>query len=142
MNTGVKIEIQQITATDTLEIRHQVMWPTHPIEYVKLPNDESGRHFGLFVNDELTSIISLFIRGKDAQFRKFATLKKFQGYGYGTLLLKRILQICKEEGIQKLWCNARIDKSEFYLNFGLNPTTNTYTKGGIEFVVLEKTMTN
>ena len=43
-------EIKPITTSETLPIRHKVMWPDKPFDYVKLPKDEMARHFGLFVN--------------------------------------------------------------------------------------------
>lgn len=33
------------TASDTVEIRHQVLWPNKPIEFVLLPEDASGFHY-------------------------------------------------------------------------------------------------
>jgi len=131
-------EIKQINASETLLIRHKVMWPDKPIEYVELPNDEDGRHFGLFVNGELTSIISLFVTDNEAQFRKFATVVEFQGLGYGTILIERIVDLVDKEGIRKLWCNARVEKSNFYERFNFKPTDKKYEKGGIEFVIMEK----
>ncbi len=131
-------EIKQITPSETLVIRHKVMWPNKPIEYVELPDDINGRHFGLFVNGELTSIISLFVENNEVQFRKFATLIEFQGLGYGTILLKNIIDLLKREGIKKLWCNARVEKSKFYEKFSLKPTNKNFMKDGIEFVIMEK----
>jgi hypothetical protein len=40
--------------------------------------------------------------------------------------------------IDRLWCNARVDKTEYYEKFGLTKTDKTYIKGGIDFVILEK----
>ncbi len=131
-------EIKLINASETLLIRHKVMWPDKPIEYVELPNDENGRHFGLFVNGEITSILSLFVEDNEAQFRKFATVVEFQGLGYGTFLLERIIDLVNKEGIRRLWCNARVEKSNFYERFNLKPTDKKYEKGGIEFVIMEK----
>ena len=131
-------EMKQITSSETLPIRHKVMWPNKPIEYVELPNDENAKHFGLFVNGEVTSIISLFTENNEVQFRKFATLKEFQGLGYGTILLKSIIDLVKKEGIRKLWCNARVEKSKFYERFNLKTTDKKFEKGGIEYVVMEK----
>ncbi len=131
-------EIKQINASETLLIRHKVMWPDMPIEYVELPNDETGRHFGLFVNGEMTSILSLFVEDNEAQFRKFATVVEFQGLGYGTFLLERIIDLVNKEGIRKIWCNARVEKSNFYERFNLKPTDKKYEKGGIEFVIMER----
>ena len=131
-------EIKEITSFQTLAIRHKVMWPDKPIAYVEIPNDKDGRHFGLFVNGELTSIISLFVENNEAQFRKFATIIKFQGLGYGSILLESIIDVVKKDGINKLWCNARVEKSNFYERFGFQNTDEKYEKGGIEFVIMEK----
>ncbi len=130
-------EIKQITYSEVLPIRHKVMWPNKPIEYVELPNDKNARHFGLFVNKEMTSIISLFAEGSEIQFRKFATLIEFQGLGYGTILLENIIDLIKKEGIRKLWCNARIEKSKFYERFNLKLTNKKFEKDGIEYVIME-----
>ena len=131
-------EIKQITSSETLLIRHKVLWPNKPIKYVELPNDEKGRHFGLFVNGEIISIISLFIENNEMQFRKFATLIEYQGLGYGTILLKGIIDLTKKERIKKLWCNARVEKSKFYERFDLKPTDRKFGKGGVEYVIMEK----
>jgi predicted GNAT family N-acyltransferase len=131
-------KIKQITASETLLIRHKVMWANKPIAYVKLPNDEDAKHFGLFVNDEITAVISLFIENNEAQFRKFATVVEFQGLGYGTILLKNTIEFIKKEGIRKLWCNARVEKSKFYERFDLKCTSEKFEKGGIEYVIMEK----
>ena len=135
-------EIKQIKSSETLQIRHKVMWPNMPIEYVKLQNDENARHFGLFINGEIASIISLFTENNEVQFRKFATLIEFQGLGYGTILLKRIIDLIEKEGFKKLWCNARVGKSKFYEKFDLKPTDKKFEKGGIEYVIMEKTFAN
>ena len=130
-------EIKQITVSETLQIRHKVMWPDKPITYVELPDDENARHFGLFINDEITSIISLFIKENEVQFRKFATLIEFQGLGYGTILLEKIISLIKKEGVTRLWCNARVEKSKFYEKFNLKTTNEKFKKGGIEYIIME-----
>lgn len=135
-------KIKQITSNETIAIRHKVMWPNMSLEYVKLPNDESARHFGLFVNGEIISIISLFKENNEIQFRKFATLIEFQGLGYGTILLKNIIDLIKKEGITKLWCNARIEKSKFYEKFNLKLASEKFKKDGIDYVVMEQQFNN
>lgn len=131
-------QIKQISVLEVLPIRQKVMWPHKPIEYVKLPNDEIGEHFGLFLEDKLISIISLFIKDGEAQFRKFATLSEFQGSGYGTLLLKQIMDIAQNYGVSKIWCNARVEKSDFYKKFGLSITNQKFQRGEVEYVIMEK----
>ncbi len=130
--------IRQIEAFETWPIRHVVMWPDKPINYVQLKNDMFGKHFGLFVDDKIVSVVSLFGGSKEIQFRKFATLKEYQGRGYGTVLLKHIIEIAKKEGYQKLWCNARVNKTAFYEKFHFKQTNKQFVKGGIQYVIVEK----
>ena len=131
-------EIKKIPFDSTWDIRHKVMWPDQPFDFIQLPNDKDGLHYGLFVNDKLTSIVSAWISKDEAQFRKFATLQAEQGKGYGTKLLTFLLAELETNGINKVWCNARVAKTQFYERFSLHPTEKTYIKGGIDFVVLEK----
>lgn len=112
------------------------MWPDKDIEAVKLKDDKVGRHFGLFIDDELVSVISIFTNTKVVQFRKFATLQNLQGKGYGTLLLKFVMKEVKESGARKLWCNARTNKIDFYKRFGLEKSGKITIKDGIEFVIM------
>ncbi|KKO00828.1 hypothetical protein LCGC14_0122340 [marine sediment metagenome] len=130
-------KIIEITVDETLPIRHRVMWPNKSIDYVKLPNDIEGRHYGLFLNEKLISVISLFITDTEAQFRKFATIKEYQGKGYGSLLLQEIIGVAKNENLSKIWCNARQNKTDFYTKFGMVSTNRTFVKGAVDFVIME-----
>lgn len=130
--------IRTIPYETTWPIRHEVMWPDKPFDYVKIPEDETGQHLGLFVEEELVSIVSVFYSGNEAQFRKFATLVKHQGKGYGSQLLEQLIAKLEAQQIARIWCNARTDKSSYYERFGLMATEETYTKGGIHFVIMEK----
>lgn len=135
----LKPEIAEITAAETLRIRHEVMWPDRTIDYVKLPYDNQGQHFGLFINGQLISVISLFIENQQAQFRKFATLNVHQGKGFGSQLLQHVFFLAEQQQFKRIWCNARTDKSSYYAKFGMKETDNTFKKGGIDYVIMEKT---
>jgi predicted GNAT family N-acyltransferase len=132
------MEIRRISKQMTWELRHVVMWPDKDLDYIKLKDDDNGIHYGLFREGRLVSVISLFNDGDKAQFRKFATLQEEQGKGYGGRLLQYMLDEVKELGIKTIWCNARKNKAGFYEKFGLKQTTETFTKEGIEYVVMEK----
>jgi hypothetical protein len=66
--------MKSIKATDAWEIRHKVMWPDQPFEFVQLKEDQQGLHFGFFIDKKLISIVSCFIADDEMRFRKFATL--------------------------------------------------------------------
>lgn len=130
--------IREIASEETLEIRQKVLWPEKSIEFVKVEEDKEGTHFGLFENDKLVSVISLFYNDNEVQFRKFATLFSEQGKGNGTALLKFVFEEAKKNGAQKIWCNARANKVHFYRRFGMKDTAKKFEKNGIDYVVMEK----
>ncbi len=132
------IIITKIDYRETWHIRQQVMWPDKPLTFVQLANDNLGVHYGLKLNDMTVSIISLFISGEEAQFRKFATLKQYQGRGFGTKLLLEVMRSAKALKVKKIWCNARQDKTGFYEKQGLVKTQSKFNKAGINYVIMEK----
>lgn len=134
----MSIRIEPIQAENTWPLRHEVMWPDRSIDYVKLEKDAQGIHLGLFKNDELIAVISAFIEGTEAQFRKFATKAQEQGKGYGSQLLTYLIKQLLAKNVTRIWCNARVDKSFFYKRFGLTETHHKFAKGGIDYVIMEK----
>lgn len=130
--------IRKITPEEAWPIRHRVMWPDHPFDFVKVEEDPDGLHYGLFVKEELVSIVSLFFKDDKAQFRKFATEVPHQGKGYGTYLLNYLVEQVASIPVSSLWCNARVEKADYYERFGFRKTERTYEKGGIAFVVMER----
>ena len=131
------MEIKAIEASQTWSIRHEVMWPHKPIEFVQLEEDNLGLHFGVFDDEKLVSIVSCFIVGDEMQFRKLATLEEFQGKGIASELLKYILKLAKEKNLKKVWCNARSNKKSFYEKFGMIDTHKNFTKAEQEFTIME-----
>ncbi|WP_138420794.1 GNAT family N-acetyltransferase [Aquibacillus sediminis] len=132
------MKIKKINKEQAWTLRHQVMWPDKPLDYIKVQDDEIGIHYGLFKEDTLVSVVSLFINGNTCQFRKFATQQQEQGKGFGTKLLEFVFKEAKQHGVGKIWCNARENKSTFYKKFGLNKTDDRFEKGGRLYVVMEK----
>lgn len=130
--------VEQIFPSLTWRIRHLAMYPEHPFDFVKLENDFEGVHFGLYLNHELTGVVSLFTEGTVGQFRKLAVLPEAQGEGLGKQLMDYLIDYCHTQKLTKLWCNARVNAKEFYFKFGFVETDKTYTAAGYDFVVMEK----
>lgn len=131
------MKIEQVSLELVWQIRHEVMWPNHPLDFVKVADDLDGTHWGLMVGDECVSVISVFENGSEAQFRKFATLEKEQGKGYGSELLAFVLERLRQKGTKRIWCNARAEKAGFYRRFGMVETADVFEKEGIAYVVME-----
>lgn len=130
------IRIEVIRAEDTLAIRQIAMWADKDIAFVKLKDDLEGQHFGLYRHECLISVISLFSKGDRMQFRKFATRPEYQGRGYGSMLLKEVIERAKTSGFKDLWCNARVSKVSYYEAFGLVMTEETFIKEGQSYVIM------
>lgn len=136
----MKAEIRTILAPFVWPIRQEVMWPDEPLDYVKLPNDDTAIHYGLFIESNLVSVVSLFTTNNEGQFRKLATEISEQGKGYGSQLLSYLMEEVKHQNIHKVWCNARTGKTSFYHKFGLKETAHSFVKNGQSYVVMEKTL--
>jgi len=134
----MSIKITKILPAETWRIRHEVMWPHKPLNYIKLSNDDVGQHFGLWKMNTLISVVSLFFDRDEVQFRKFATLHDEQGNGYGTQLLNYVFNYAFSIGVKKIWCNARVDKVFFYKKFEMSETEHRFSKGGVDYVIMEK----
>lgn len=135
------IQIEQIRFELTWRIRHQTMYPDLPFANIKLNNDIDGIHFGLYAQDELTSVTSLFEIDHVYQFRKFATLCSAQGNGYGTKLLEYVISYIKKNQGKKLWCNSCLSSVSFYKRFGFIETNEYFTGNELAFVKMELKIT-
>ena len=132
------VEIKEIKGEETWPLRFEVMYPDTSIDFVKLPNDDKGMHFGLFNNGELVSVVSLFVESNVAQFRKLATKEPVQGKGFGSDLLNYAFDYAKNLNCTKIWCNARLDKRGFYQKFEMYETSNKFRKNEIDYVIMER----
>lgn len=134
----MKTTITKIEKEKAWELRHKVMWPEKDFDYIKIEDDDVGVHFGLFKENILISVISLFINNEVAQFRKFATIQHEQGKGYGSTLLDYVFKEAERGGVKRIWCNARRNKVDYYKKFGLQEAKYTFIKGGKSYVVMER----
>lgn len=130
-------DIEQITQELTWKLRQKELYPDLPIEAIKLPEDDLGIHLGLFYQNKLATIVSLFEDNNELQFRKLATDKKYQKLGLGSKMINYVLNYAKEKHIEKVWCNARLSATGFYEKLGFVKTDEVFSKGGIDYVIME-----
>jgi GNAT superfamily N-acetyltransferase len=128
------VTIRSIAAADTYSLRQQVLWPDMPLDYVKVPDDDTGHHYGAFRQNELVAVISLFTTPPEARFRKFATRPDCQGQGVGSALLQHVFGEARRMGAVRIWCDARQDSAGFYARFGLQPEGAAFFKGPVAYV--------
>ena len=119
--------IKEIPALETFSVRHPVLRPGKNIETCHFDGDnlESTRHFGLFIDDELAGVASLFKSNSDLfqekeqfQLRGMAVLEKFQKKGIGESLVKYAEENAKSRSGKLIWFNAREVAVRFYEKMG------------------------
>lgn len=132
------MKIDNINHTETLNIRHSVLWPNKPLEFCKLEDDHKGFHYGGFVKGKLVCVASVFIKENSARLRKFATLTQYQNLGYGSKMIKHIITELEESEIEVFWCDARAKKQEFYNRFNLISKGKVFFKSDVEYIVMER----
>ena len=127
--------IKQIEAQDTYPLRSKILRPGKPLSecYFNGDEEENTFHLGAFVNDELVSIASFYMKNSEQildpfqfQLRGMATLEEFRGKGFSTALLKTGFPMIKNNHIQRVWCNARVGAIGFYKSLGFEQVSEEF----------------
>jgi GNAT superfamily N-acetyltransferase len=134
------LHIEQIRPELTWRLRQQVLYPNESLAAMKMDEDAQGLHFGVFVDEKLAGVVSLFQTGNVFQFRKFAILPPMQGKGVGTALLTYIISFATLQGGSRIWCNARSTAVNFYGKAGFVSTGQTFSKNGFDYEIFEKAL--
>jgi len=140
-------QIKEISAEETFPIRLEVLRKNIPIPYEFNGDfDDETFHLGVFKNDKLIAVSSYMkasnknFEGNQYQLRGMATLKEYQGFGAGKLMLEKAVQILKEKNTHVLWCNARIAAVDFYKKQGFQTFGEKFEISyvGEHYVMLKK----
>lgn len=121
------IEIRQITTSETLKLRKNVLKPFLTEAECVNPGDDlpTTYHFGLFLGDQLITIATFikedhpgFFTQHSYRLRGMATNSSFHGQGFGKKLLSHGVEQLEKMGCDFLWFNARIKAFPFYESLG------------------------
>ena len=129
--------IEEIDYNEVLELRHSVLYPNMDIDYAKVENDELGIHLGVREQGVLIAVMSIFLEGRELQFRKLAVLPNFQKKGYGSFLLKWLISYAKEMKFERIWGNARLEALPFYEKLDFKRLDKDFTKNNIKYSIIE-----
>ena len=135
------IHIEQIRPELTWRLRQRILYPEQKLYEMEMEEDNNGLHFAAFKDNTIVSVVSLFAKGADYQFRKFAVDDSLQNMGIGRQMLEHITQFAKTNGAKRLWCNARVTAIGFYIKAGFEHTGQLFTRHGFDYEILEKDLT-
>ena len=137
--------IRSVISEQTYLLRHTVLWPDKPVDYVKVENDAEGHHYGAFIDEELIAVISLFVRQQEnnpgsARFRKFAVHPDYQRKGIGTQLMEYVIAEARRLCASDLWCDARLESADFYRRLDMKAVSEVFYKGSIPYARFSRTL--
>lgn len=133
-------KISEITALETYAVRHAVLRKGKPIESCRFEGDDlaTTKHFGLFENEELAGIVSvfeskseIFDAEKQFQLRGMAVLDLHQKKGFGEKLLQAAENYIARESGELIWFNAREIAVGFYERNGYKKAGNLFEIPGV-----------
>lgn len=142
------LEIKEISAFETIIVRQPVLRFGKPIESCRFEGDDlpTTNHFGLFYNEQLSAVISVFeaksiffLEKNQYQIRGMAVLEEHQKKGFGEALLK----YCEKQIINKsgkiIWFNARETAIGFYEKSEYQKIGSSFEIGdiGIHYVLFK-----
>ena len=107
------LTINHVAPEATVGVREAVLWPGRP-DMCRLAEDAQGLHLAATVNNEVVGVVSLFVDGAAARFRKFAVLEAHRGAGVGSRLLQAAEAEAASAGAAHIDCDARADTAAAY----------------------------
>ena len=142
-------EIKEISAFETIIVRHPVLRFGKPIESCQFEGDDlpTTSHFGLFYEDQLSAVISvfkakniLFLEENQFQIRGMAVLEQHQKKGFGDVLLKYCENQIRNNRVEIIWFNARQTAIGFYEKYQYQKIGDGFEIAdiGIHYVLFKK----
>lgn len=132
------LDIREIDAADTIDLRHKVMWPDRPKSHVILKGDATAIHFGGFMGETLIAVASFFPDDNRHRLRKLAVDDAFQGNGFASALLSHACDHLRQLGSTQIWCDARVSAVGFYTRNGFQIDGDVFEKHGLDYVIARR----
>lgn len=133
-------EIKLITTQDELyeqerQLRNKVLLrpiglPDHAWEM----NDNESWHFVALNENKLIGCVVLFPTNAEktsAQLMQMAVDPDYQGQGIGKLLVAKLLDFSKQQGIKEVTCHSRQNVNDFYHKIGFEIYGEAFVEVGI-----------
>ncbi|MGZ3722271.1 MAG: GNAT family N-acetyltransferase [Bdellovibrionales bacterium] len=128
------MKIRRVTTQEVLPLRGRILRPGLPLEACRYPADPKAVHFGLEIGGALVCVVTAHPEDSPLagacknpwRIRGMATASEVQGRGYGSLVLKALLEWAPTEGIDVLWCNAREKAIPFYERHGFSCVSDLF----------------
>lgn len=132
----MELSVRHISASDTHELRHRVLWPhlaSPEVCIIDIDDRDDAFHVGVFAEGALISIGSFFAlysprleQASQYRLRAMATDPNFRRLHAGDSLITFALEELRNRNIEVLWCDARLVAVPFYEHLGFQKSADTY----------------
>lgn len=134
------MDLVQVITDDLVEIersiRDQVFIDEQDvprnIEYDEF--EENSVHFLIWDGDEYPGCIRYRWAGRDIKIERLAVLKDKRGMGYGSRAMRRMLEIVKPLGPERIYLHSQVVAKDFYISFGFMEEGPVFDEAGIDHV--------
>ena len=108
------LTIKRVAPEATVGVRATTRPPGRP-DMCRLAEDAQGLHLAATLgDDQVIGVVSLFVDGAEARFRKFAVLEAHRGAGLGSRLLQAAESEATRLGAKTIDCDARAEMAAYY----------------------------
>ena len=145
------MNIKEISSTETLALRSEILRPGKDISECQFDGDDAPdtRHFGaLDAQNNIVGIVSVYRKGNSAisaghhayQIRAMAIKSACRGQGIGNLVLSAAENYAKAQSAHLIWANARSSAIGFYSKAGFSVESEEFMIEGVgpHFLVSKK----
>lgn len=94
--------------------------------------------FAFEKQNEILASCQFIVENGRAKMRQVATQKKYQKQGIGMKLYRYCEYYLKEEGIDEIYCHARLSAVSFYKKMGFDIVSNEFIEVGLPHVKMKK----
>lgn len=132
----MELAVRRISAAETRQLRHRVLWPhlsSPEVCVIDIDEREDAFHVGVFADERLISIGSFFgmesprlSQHPQYRLRAMATDPEFRRQHAGDTLIQFALQELGLRGVAVLWCDARLVAVPFYEQLGFKKFDDIY----------------
>ena len=127
------------------QLRYRLFLQEHDVPVEKILNadkEERSILITLVRGDQIIGCGRLSPVGEEGQISHMAVDIPWQRTGYGSVIMKLLLERAREMGVKKLSLNARITARGFYHKLGFTPVDNSFPSvlTGLPHVKMEKVL--
>lgn len=113
-------------------IRDEVFIKEQSVPYeLEFENEELSTHFILWASGRAVGCGRFRWVGPDIKLERIAVLRSERGNGYGTLIVKGLLEEVRGKGPSSIYLNSQTSVKGFYERCGFRPVGEEFLEAGI-----------